>query len=67
MTRDYYIPLAIAILVLLIVEWINRANEHTFVVRSIKYKWLRIIIYYALIIAILCNSGQEQTFIYFQF
>lgn len=67
MTRDYYISLAIAILVLLMVEWINRANEHTFVVRSIKYKWLRIIIYYALIIAILCNSGQEQTFIYFQF
>ena len=66
MTRDFYIPLAIAIFVLILVEWINRTKSHGFVV-GIKYKWLRIVLYYALVVAILCNSGSEQTFIYFQF
>ena len=66
MTRDFYIPLAIAIFVLILVEWINRTESHGFVV-GIKYKWLRIVLYYALVVAILCNSGSEQTFIYFQF
>ena len=66
MTRDFYVPLAIAIFVLILVEWINRTKSHGFVV-GIKYKWLRIVLYYALVVAILCNSGSEQTFIYFQF
>ena len=66
MTRDFYIPLTIAIFVLILVEWINRTKSHGFVV-GIKYKWLRIVLYYALVVAILCNSGSEQTFIYFQF
>ena len=66
MTRDFYIPLAIAIFVLILVEWINRTKSHGFVV-GIQYKWLRIVLYYALVVAVLCNSGSEQTFIYFQF
>ena len=66
MNRQYYIPLAISILVLILVEWINRTKEHGFVL-NIKYKWLRLIIYYSLIFAIVANFGQEQSFIYFQF
>ena len=66
MTRDFYVPLAISIGVLILIEWINRTESHGFVV-GIKYKWLRIVLYYALVVAILCNSGSEQTFIYFQF
>ena len=66
MTRDFYIPLAIAIFVLILVEWINRTESHGFAL-GIKYKWLRIVLYYALVVAILCNSSSEQTFIYFQF
>ena len=66
MTRDFYVPLAISIGVLILIEWINRTKSHGFVV-GIKYKWLRIVIYYAFVVAILCNSGSEQTFIYFQF
>ena len=66
MTRDFYVPLAIALFVLILVELINRTKSYGFVV-GIKYKWLRIVIYYALVVAILCNSGSEQTFIYFQF
>ena len=66
MNRQYYIPLAISILVLIFVEWINRTKEHGFVL-NIRYKWLRLIIYYSLIFAIVANFGQEQSFIYFQF
>ena len=64
--RQYYIPLAISILVLILVEWINRTKEHGFVL-NIRYKWLRLIIYYSLIFAIVANFVQEQSFIYFQF
>ena len=66
MNRQYYIPLAISILVLILVEWIHRTKEHGLVL-NIKYKWLRLIIYYSLIVAIFTNFGQEQSFIYFQF
>ena len=66
MNRQFYIPLAIAIFLMLLVEWINRKQTHGFVLH-VKYKWLRLIIYYLLIFAIIANFGQEQSFIYFQF
>ena len=66
MNRQYYIPLAIAIFLMLLVEWINRKQAHGFVLH-VKYKWLRLIIYYLLIFAIIANFGLEQSFIYFQF
>ena len=66
MNRQYYIPLAIAIFLMLLVVWINRKQAHGFVLH-VKYKWLRLIIYYLLIFAIIANFGQEQSFIYFQF
>lgn len=66
MNRSYYITLAISILVLILFEWINRMKEHGLVL-SIRYKWLRLIIYYSLIFAVVANCGQEQSFIYFQF
>ena len=66
MNRHFYIPLAIAIFLMLLVEWINRKQAHGFVLH-VKYKWLRLIIYYLLIFAIIANFGQEQSFIYFQF
>ena len=58
--------LFIAILIMLFVEWINRNKEHGLQL-SIRYKWLRLLIYYVLIILCIFNMGQEQTFIYFQF
>jgi hypothetical protein len=54
------------ILLMLVVEWINRTNSHGLVM-NIKNKWLRYIVYYVLIIMIFFNFGQEQSFIYFQF
>ena len=58
--------LFIAILIMLFVEWINRNKEHGLQL-AVRYKWLRLLIYYVLIILCIFNMGQEQTFIYFQF
>ena len=58
--------LFISICIMLLVEWINRNMEHGLQL-SIRYKWLRLLIYYVLIILCIFNMGQEQTFIYFQF
>lgn len=67
MTRSYYIPTFISIAFLIVVEWFSRTKEHPLQI-PIKYRWLRWLIYYALIIAmfILQPSGDIQ-FIYFQF
>ena len=69
MTRDYYIPLVIAILVLLIVEWSNRANEHGFAIA--KYpKIAQVILFYILVSCIIASMFINEltaTFIYFQF
>ena len=59
------IQLICFILFMLIVEWINRNQSHGLVL-TIKQKWIRLLIYFVLIFAIIFNFGQEQTFIYFQ-
>ena len=58
------------IIVMLGVEWANRLNEHGFVFKGnsvFKYKWIRILIYYLLIISMLEFSTHQHSFIYFQF
>ena len=60
------VPLLFFIVFMLIVEWINRNQPHGLVL-TIKQKWIRVLIYYVLILMIIFNFGQEQTFIYFQF
>lgn len=52
--------------IMLIVEWINRNKNHTFEISEIPM-WLRIPVYYTLIICILTFAGNAQSFIYFQF
>ena len=58
--------IVISILIMFIFEWINRNKEYGLQF-GIKYKWLRLLIYYVLIFLCIFNIGQEQTFIYFQF
>ena len=58
------------IIVMLGVEWANRLKEHGFVFEGnsiFKYKWIRILIYYLLIISMLEFSTHQHSFIYFQF
>ena len=54
-------------LVMLVVEWINRTQEHGLVLDSVKPCWLRWMIYYVLTFVILLYSFESETFIYFQF
>ena len=67
MTRHFYIPTFIGILVLIVVDWLNRNKEYGLCL-SIKYKWVRWLIYYILVLAIFNLQPSENVqFIYFQF
>ncbi len=56
----------IFIAIMLIVEWINRNNEHEFQKQS-RYRVVRYVIYYTIMLSIVLLSTQQETFIYFQF
>ena len=66
MNRQYYIPLAIAIFMMLLTEWINRIQEHG-LDRLPNSSVVRSIIYYMVFVFIFLYSGANETFIYFQF
>jgi len=55
------------VFIMLTMEWFARKKEHGLEISNIRYGWLRFVFYYVLIVLILNNFGQEQTFIYFQF
>lgn len=55
------------ILIMLIFEWFTRTKDHGLAIDAIKYRWLRILIYYILVFCILIYSYESETFIYFQF
>lgn len=65
----------ILLFVFIIVEWIQRDKQHALqltgesniLTKFAKYKVLRWLLYYAILIAIAWFNGQEQMFIYFQF
>ena len=54
-------------LVMFVVEWFNRSQEHGLVLDGIRQRWIRWSIYYALAFAIILFSHESETFIYFQF
>ena len=56
----------IFILILVIVDWINRDKSHSLMTLP-ENRTTRYILYYILIGALLFNSGSKQEFIYFQF
>lgn len=60
-------PALVGIVVMMIVEWVQRERRHPLDIAFIRQSWLRILIYYALTFAILLYTGQNQTFLYFQF
>lgn len=54
-------------LVMFVVEWFNRSQEHGLVLDGIRQRWIRWSIYYTLAFAIILFSHESETFIYFQF
>ena len=68
MTRDYYFPLFIAIIILVLVEWRGRHDEHALAIMNILPSRVRPIVYYALLSFTYCFAPMGNTqFIYFQF
>ena len=55
------------IIILIIIEWIQRKKQHGLEIDGIKYTALRWAVYYTVILAILNFGGSQQQFIYFQF
>ena len=70
MNRQYYIPLAFSILVLVLVEWINRTKEHGLqkitTIPLLRYV-LYIILGCTICIVFMLNIDSSNQFIYFQF
>lgn len=55
------------IIILIIVEWLQRKKQHGLEIDDIKFTVLRWVIYYLVILVILNFGGSQQEFIYFQF
>ncbi|MBQ0157037.1 MAG: MBOAT family protein [Bacteroidales bacterium] len=66
-SMTYKTPVIIAIFLCLIVEWINRTRAHSFEFSWIKNKYVHFAMYYFIVACIVLFSGQNVTFIYFQF
>ena len=66
-TRHYYLPVFLSILVMLVVEWLQRDKDHAFDLSGIKSHALKFGIYYAMVVALFWFGGHAESFIYFQF
>ena len=69
MNRAYYIPLAIALLFMLVIEWLNRAESHGLAInKTISIQWLRRLIYVGIVLfMVYFGKFSYNQFIYFQF
>lgn len=67
--KDY--PLlwsVIAIIIMFVVEWVNRQEEYSLTMKHIHNKYMRIALYLGLVASIvIMNPGTGNQFIYFQF
>ena len=66
-TRHYYIPVVLSIIVMLVVEWLQRDKEHALDLSDIKSHVLKFGVYYVLIAVLFWFGGHAESFIYFQF
>ncbi len=61
-----FIPKAIALCVLIFVEWKNKDKVHSLAIAGYPH-WLQLVIYFSLAIFIYLFGAKAATFIYFQF
>lgn len=66
-SRHYYFPVVISIVLMLVVEWLQRDKEHAFDLSGIKSHVLKFGIYYVMVVALFWFGGHAESFIYFQF
>ena len=50
-----------------IVEWIQRERSHALELGRMRHYWMRMAVCYLVMLYIICNTGDNVTFIYFQF
>ena len=61
-------PANLFIVVMLVVEWLQRSKEHGLELRLLKQYWIRYLITMIVVFSICCfGKFGENTFIYFQF
>lgn len=65
--RHYYVPVVLSIVVMLVVEWLQRERDHAFDLSGIKSQVLKFGIYYVMLVALFWFGGHAESFIYFQF
>ena len=71
--REYYIPLFISIIILIVVEWLQREQKDFDVaitfnkLLNIQNEKVRAVVYALLLVLIILYGGQPASFIYFQF
>ena len=65
--RHFYIPVVLSIIVMLVVEWLQRNRAHAFELNGIKSRVLRWSIYFTTAVVLFWLGGHAETFIYFQF
>ena len=66
-TRSFYIPLMIGILVMLVIEWIYREKPSVLSFSESCPHWLKFSAYYVLMLSLFWFGGKAESFIYFQF
>ncbi len=65
--RHYYVPVVLSIILMLLVEWIQRDKDHAFDLSGIKSHVLKFGIYYVMVAVLFWLGGHAESFIYFQF
>lgn len=65
--RETYLVISVSVVVMLLVEWINRGERHGLVFSDKFPVWARYLVYLALSIVIIRFSGTPSAFIYFAF
>lgn len=67
-SQYYYIPLFLAIIIMLLFEWFTRDGLHGLEITNIPYRWLRWSIYLLILLALFfATQTDTPQFIYFQF
>ena len=67
MNQHYYLPVLISIIILVIIEWLQRGKENALDVSFIKSHWIKFAMYYIVLLLLFWFGGHAETFIYFQF
>lgn len=65
--RHYYVPVALSILGLFVVEWLQRDKQHAFDLSGIRSHWLKFAVYYGMVAVLFWFGGHAESFIYFHF